>query len=143
MAGRIKFDAERRTRFLEALALDSNLGRAAVSVGVDIDTTYKARLRDPAFAAEVEAALMRGAERELQRRQDRALDAQRAAEADGTADADASGARRDSWLAGRLAKLAALQPARTAPARRTRAELEAEVLERLAVLGGHRKTKAK
>jgi len=57
------FTAQRRQRFLDALALTCNVKRAAAFAGVVESTVYKHRARDPQFVAQWREALEAGYDR--------------------------------------------------------------------------------
>lgn len=57
------FGAAKRTTFIEVLAATCNVVLASKASGIDQSTAYKVRLRDPAFAAQWNAALASGYDR--------------------------------------------------------------------------------
>ncbi len=57
------FDVRRRQRFFDALALTCNVQMSADHAGVSVQTVYRARTRDPAFASGWREALEMGMER--------------------------------------------------------------------------------
>ena len=92
---------------------------------------YRQRNRDAAFDLQIEDAVKRGTARFLQEKQDRAMDELREAEARGER---AWPPKESNWLVSRLSKLEAAGKRARAAAGPSKAELQAELLERLAVL---------
>lgn len=132
VAARLIFDGVRRAKFLEVLETEVHFGRAARAAGVCSGTVYRVRQRDAAFELAIEEAIRRGTERFMQEKQDAAMDELREAEARGER---AWPPKQSNWLVSRLTKLEAAGKRQAAAAGPSKAELQAELLERLAAYG--------